>query len=190
MKNGLSILGLLIILVVGYVALNAMEQAKLPVQAQAQGQNVAQAQDFSVMGPPSVSAQFIDKVLCEAQSPACHTGQALYEMGKQYRVDPVFALAFFQHESSFGKYGVARETLGLGNIRCSAGYTCKQGFRAYRSWSEGYRDWYVLIAWYVGTLHKSTVAQIIPTYAPDVENDTPGYIRAICQAVSTWRSEM
>lgn len=155
-------------------------------------QNVTSSSDingFAVQGPPTIPASFIDKVLCAAGSPACHSGQALYNDGVQYGIDPAFALAFFQHESTFGLYGIAHDNQGLGNIRCSAGYTCKHGFRAYASWADGYADWYKLISWYVSDLHKSTLDQIIPTYAPAVENNTLEYIASIKKAVASWRQE-
>src|SRR5258708_10586270 len=60
---------------------------------------------YSVVGAPTISADFIDKVLAAYGSPASGKGQALYDLGVKYGIDPVFALAMFQHESSFGKTG-------------------------------------------------------------------------------------
>lgn len=149
---------------------------------------IHQDQAGTVTGAPSISASFIDSILCSASSPACGTGQALYNDGLQYGIDPAYALAFFQHESGYGKYGVARVTLGLGNIRCSSGYRCIDGYRAYKSWPEGYADWYQLISTlYIHQLHLTTIEQIVPVYAPPVENDTQGYIAAIQAQVIAWR---
>jgi Mannosyl-glycoprotein endo-beta-N-acetylglucosaminidase len=153
---------------------------------------------FAVQGRPTVSAQFINTVLCTPStadtpvvSPACGTGQALYDDGVQAGIDPVYALAFFLHESTFGRYGVARTSLALGNIRCTPGYACYQGYRAYTSYAEGYADWYKLITAYIeGRIDGcpcTTVAQIVKVYAPTSENDTPGYIRAVTRAVTIWR---
>jgi len=155
---------------------------------------------FAVQGKPSVSAQFINKVLCApvptdtpAVSPACGTGQAMFDLGVKYGIDPVYALAFFWHESTLGRYGVAVANLGLGNIKCTPGYVCKQGFRAYSSWEEGYADWYKLITAYIAGQIKGcpckTVPEIVPVYAPPSENDTPGYTHKITQMVTTWRQE-
>jgi|SRR5579871_5758380 len=129
-------------------------------------------------------------ILCVAASPACGTGNALYDDGIQYGIDPVYALAFFRHESSYGKYGIAATNKGLGNIRCSSGYQCKNGFRAYTTWQAGYDDWYKLIRYYVDNWHKSTIYEIIPTYAPSSENDTQEYIQSIEESVSTWRKQV
>jgi len=156
---------------------------------------------FAVQGSPSVSASFINKVLCApvptdtpAVSPACGTGQAMFDLGVKAGIDPVYALAFFWHESTFGRYGVAASNLGMGNIICTPGYQCKQGFRAYGSWEEGYADWYKLITAYVhGQIAGcpcTTVPQIVPIYAPPSENDTQGYIHKITQMVTAWRGQV
>ncbi len=144
----------------------------------------------SVEGKPTLSAAFVDKVLVAAGSHAAGTGQALYDLSVKYGIDDAYALAFFEHESTFGTGGVARATLSLGNIRCSDGYQCVEGYRAYGSWVEGYEDWYRLIrTLYIGQWHLSTVEQIVPRYAPASENDVAGYIAAVEKDVSTWRSE-
>jgi len=144
----------------------------------------------SVEGKPTLSAAFVDKVLAAASSKAAGTGQALYDLSVKYGIDDAYALAFFEHESTFGTGGVARATLSLGNIRCSEGYQCIEGYRAYSSWVQGYADWYRLIrTLYIGEWHLSTVEQIVPKYAPSSENDVAGYIAAVEKAVSTWRSE-
>lgn len=156
--------------------------------ATAPAMTIDNKQQHSIQGKPSLSAQQIDAILCNANSPVCGTGQTLYDLGKQYGIDPAYALAFFKHESSFGLYGVATTNLGIGNIRCTPGYQCLHGFRAYQSWQQGYADWYQLIRWYITTLHKSTVEQIVPTYAPSVENDVDAYISSVEQSVSSWRT--
>jgi Mannosyl-glycoprotein endo-beta-N-acetylglucosaminidase len=144
----------------------------------------------TVYGQPSITASFIDHVLCAASSPACGTGQALYDSGKLTGIDPAYALAFFWHESQFGKYGVARTNKGIGNIRCTSGYSCLYGFRMYPTWQAGYVDWYGLIAWYGTALHKWAIETIVPTYAPPGDNnDTPAYIQSVLASVTAWRIE-
>ena len=83
----------------------------------------------SVIGGPSLSASFIDRVLAMYGSPAVGLGAALVADSQRFHIDDVFALAFFLHESSFGTTGVARFTRSLGNIICSGYPTCFQGFR-------------------------------------------------------------
>jgi Mannosyl-glycoprotein endo-beta-N-acetylglucosaminidase len=141
---------------------------------------------YIVISSPTITASKIDSILCTANSPACGTGRQLYDLGVQYGINPTIALAFFKHESSYGMYGEARVTRSLGNIRCSDGYACIDGFRAYPSWSSGYRDWYQLIKYYCDKLGKCTLDTIIPTYAPSSENDEIAYITDIKQSVDSY----
>jgi flagellum-specific peptidoglycan hydrolase FlgJ len=148
-----------------------------------------------LQGRPTIEASFINRILATASSPAAGTGQAIYDLGVKYGIDPAYALAFFMHESSFGKTGVANATQSLGNIRCSAGYSCIDGFRAYPTWQDGYENWYSLIkyGYFTGQVSRKcpciTVQQIIPVYAPASDhNDERAYIAAIRNAVSTWRA--
>src|SRR5579884_2650214 len=46
--------------------------------------------DYSVVGPPTVDAQFINRVLEHYHSPASGKGQALYDDGVKYNIDPAF----------------------------------------------------------------------------------------------------
>jgi hypothetical protein len=152
----------------------------------------------TVTGSPSISADFIDQVLSAYGSPATGTGQALYDLGVQSGIDPVYALAFFLHEDSFGETGIGAANHSLGNIRCSAGYACQYGFRYYATWSDGYQDWYTLIlnGYVKGQVTDSivghpcaTVEEIVPVYAPSSDhNNVASYIATIEHAVERWRS--
>ncbi len=140
---------------------------------------------------PTITAQYIDSQLCSHQSPACGTGQSLYDLGKQYGIDPAFALAFFWHESNYGVNGVARVNHSLSNMRCVPAYACNGGYAYFPSWQAGYKAWYALIRSkvYVGG-GRVTVAQIIPTYAPASDhNDPTSYINAVQSSVNQYRSE-
>lgn len=154
-----------------------------------QAQTPATSSSYVVLGQPSISADFINAVLKAYHSPAAGTGQALYDLGVQYGIDPVFALAFFQHESTFGRYGMAVVTHSLGNLRCSAGYACYQRYSAFPSWQAGYEAWYKLLRdLYIKQWRLTTIAQIVPTYAPASDhNNVADYIADIEHAVDTWR---
>ncbi len=144
---------------------------------------------YNVNGSPTISADFINQVLDFYGSPASGKGQALYDFGRQYDIDPVYALAFFMHESSFGSTGVARVTLSLGNIRATPGYQSYDGYRKYATWEAGFEDWYKLISQlYVQKWQLSTIDQIIPVYAPSSDhNDVTAYIQSIKSSVDSWR---
>ena len=49
-----------------------------------------QTQTYSVPGQPSISADFINRVLDHYHSPAAGKGQALYDYGVKYGIDPVY----------------------------------------------------------------------------------------------------
>jgi hypothetical protein len=46
---------------------------------------------YTVTGSPSINADFIDRVLSAYGSPAAGTGQALYDLGVEFGIDPVYA---------------------------------------------------------------------------------------------------
>lgn len=142
-----------------------------------------------IIGGPSLSAQRIDTILANAGSPAQGAGWAFYQYSQQYNIDDAYALGFFHHESSFGLSGTARQTLSIGNIVCTSGYTCVGRFRSYASWADSVRDWYALIKdQYIGKWGCSTVAQIIHHYAPASDsNDEYAYVSSVENDVRSWR---
>jgi hypothetical protein len=143
----------------------------------------------SVIGGPSLSAAFVDRVLATYGSPAVGLGRALVSDSQRFHIDDVYALAFFLHESSFGTAGVARVTRSLGNIICSGYPTCFQRFRSYASWQAGAWDWFRLLVSEYLPRGLSTVQAIVPVYAPASDGNIPNsYIAAVLHAVSTWRA--
>lgn len=147
--------------------------------------------DMRLLQPPSVTPQQIDEVLASYGSPATGTGQYFYDKGLEWGIDPAFALAFFIKESSAGTAGAAVENKSIGNIICTAGWPrCGGRFRAYDSWEQGIDDWYRLIAVeYIDGRGHQTPADVIPVYAPSVENDTGAYIEQVQAMVAGWREQ-
>ncbi|MGB9751322.1 hypothetical protein [Roseiflexus castenholzii] len=154
------------------------------------------AGQHSVLGPPSISAQQIDRILAEWNSPAVGTGATWVELGIRYGIDPAYALAFFIHESGAGtapgwagRKPDGSTTHNVGNIICAGYHTCYGRFRDYASWKEGIEDWYRLIAVeYVQWRGAHTVEEIVPIYAPAVENNVPVYVGTVNRLVAEWRS--
>jgi hypothetical protein len=148
-------------------------------------------------GPPSLDAAQIDAILASYGSPAAGTGAAWVAQGERYGIDPAYAVAFFIHESSAGTNpawaGIKSDgstTHNVGNIICAGYPTCYGRFRDYPSWEAGIEDWYRLIAVeYIQGRGLTTVAEILPIYAPSVENDTTGYIRSVEELVRSWREQ-
>jgi hypothetical protein len=160
-----------------------------PLQAHAQALPVKMTSEYSILGPPTVSAAFIDQVLAANNSPATGSGQAIYTDGVKYGIDPVFALAFFMHESSFGTAGTAQFTLSPGNLRCIPTADCVSGYAAFPTWSAGFDAWFQLIhTLYVDSWGLTTVDQIIPRYAPPSDNNNDAaYISSVENAIDAWR---
>jgi len=171
-------------------------QAAAPVPAAKPA--VAAASGLSVLGPPSVSPQLIDRVLAAYRSPAAGTGQVIYDQGVQHGIDPAILLAFFIHESGAGssprwagRKPDGTTTHNVGNIVCTAGYRCYGRFRDYASWEQGIAAWYRLITeLYVGQWQRTTVEAIIPRYAPASDNnDEAAYIQQVRTLVARWRGQ-
>ena len=141
-----------------------------------------------IVGGPTVTADFIDTVLAQAKSPAQGLGPTLYSLGVKYDINPADALAFFHHESGYGTQGVARYTHSIGNIKCTPGWQCFDGFRSYPSWEAGAADWYKLIHDVYLSAGRDTVAKIIPVYAPGKDHNNEGsYIQAVLADVARWK---
>ena len=153
------------------------------------GSNQAPASGPSIVGGPSLTAQQIDTILSSADSPAQGMGATFYQDSLTYHIDDSAALAFFHHESSYGTAGIATQTLNMGNIICTPGYSCIGRFRAYPSWQAGIDDWYRLMsgpAYAGGGL--TTLDQIIPKYAPASDgNSEASYISAVQSDINAWR---
>jgi hypothetical protein len=153
--------------------------------------------EHSILGQPTISADDINTVLAQYGSPAMGTGQIWFGLGKQYGIDPAYALAFFIEESSAGTNarwdGLKPDgstTHNIGNISCAGYPRCLGRWRDYGSWEEGIQDWYRLIAdEYVRDRGTSTVEQIIPIYAPSFENDVAAYIQVVVGLVDKWRHQ-
>jgi hypothetical protein len=143
----------------------------------------------SVLGHPSLSAAFVDRVLLRAASPAAGLGQAFYEESLTTGIDDAFPLAIFKHESSLGKQGIATVTHSVGNIRCAGYPTCYQGFRFYQTWHEGLHDLYHLLATEYIPYGLVTPAQILHKYAPAGDgNDPAGYAAAVVSYIQAWHA--
>ncbi len=152
--------------------------------------------DYRLRAPPSLTAAQVDSILASYGSPATGTGQVWVDLGREYQIDPAFAVAFFVHESTAGTHpgwaGLKDDgttTHNVGNIICAGYATCYGRFRDYASWEEGIKDWYRLISVeYIDGRGTETVAEIIPIYAPAFENDVDQYVTVVEQMVDRWRN--
>jgi len=151
--------------------------------------------EHSILGKPTLSAAFIDRVLATAHSPAAGTGEDFYQLSLHYGIDDAWPLAFFHHESDYGTTGEARVTYSIGNSRCIATRPCidqaRGGYAQMWSWVDGIAQWYQLMrTLYINQWGRSTEEQNIPKYAPTSDgNDEQAYINAIVSDVAQYRAE-
>lgn len=149
---------------------------------------------YAVLGKPTITPDFINRVLASYNSPAAGKGQKLYDLGVKYGIDPAFALAFFLHESTMGTAGEARTTMSLGNLRCIPDHPCvdkeRGGYAQMESWEDGFETWYQLIRnYYIARRGLITVDQIIPTYAPNADNNNEAaYIASLKRSIDIWHA--
>jgi len=176
---------LTLVLLVGVIALVLVYSAEHPVSCHS---SAGVTPDTSIVGCPSLSSSFVDRVLAAYHSPAVGLGAVLVQDSQVYSIDDAYALAFFWHESTFGRYGAAAATHSLGNIICAGSPTCIGRFRAYPSWADGATDWFRVLSHEYVSSGLTTPRRIVPVYAPSTENDVAAYIRAVDTAVSTWRA--
>ena len=126
----------------------------------------------SVLGIPSISAQQIDNVLCKAKSPACGTGQQLYNEGWRDEIDANFALAVFHEGSDYGR------------LPCSQNAAC---ISFNKSWPASYRAWFDEIKGpdFVGS-GLTTSSAIIAKMSPPNSNQ---YAQTVNADMATWESQ-
>ena len=129
-------------------------------------------QPYSVLGLSPIGEAKINKVLCDAHSPACGTGHTLYNMGFAEGIDSEFALSIFHEGSNFGK------------LSCSPTAACitYDG----KSWTTSYKAWFDTINGpeYVGA-GLTTIPQIIAKMSPP---DETAYAADVNASMTAWRT--
>jgi hypothetical protein len=145
--------------------------------------------DYTMRNTKRITRTLFVSVLERAKSPAAPVAADCYDICLSAGLDPAIALAFFQHESTYGKAGRAVTTLNWGNLRKGRrAYKHEGGFAHYRDYRESLRDWCDLINGpiYIGA-GRTTVRSVIPIYAPSSDNNKPErYIQAVLDAVYQW----
>ena len=200
---------LVLLLALALLLFGAVAYLQQP-QSQAQGTHVhmtvvltlSSNAQYTIVGEPTISIQRINVILAAYHSPTAGLGQDIYNLGLQYRIDPVFVLAIFLHESQMGTVGEATKTLSPGNERCLPDRSCTDpqlgGYAQMESWSDGFAHLFSLL-YYGYILGKVTlplvgqrctsIEQIVLVFAPPSDhNDVAAYIAAWQYAVDAWRA--
>jgi hypothetical protein len=156
----------------------------------------------SVIGPPSISASFIDRLLRWKQSPAVGLGSVMYRLSLTYRIDAAYVLAIFWHESHFGTTGEARVTFSPGNERCLQDRPCidlsRGGYAQMQSWADGFAHLYYLLwdGYVLGHVTRpivghacTTIDAILAVFAPDSDGNNVGaYTQDVKADVAAWHA--
>ncbi|HEX5501124.1 MAG TPA: peptidoglycan recognition family protein [Thermomicrobiales bacterium] len=154
-------------------------------------------EDEVIAGPSRMSRAAFEQVLVAAGSPAAPEAGAMYDALVAAGVRAEILLAFFRHESQYGKLGICHDydTRNPGNVRspeqpgAGAIIDTRGGpFTKYPTWAAGARDWAARLLGpkYAGS-GLTTVRQVIPKYAPSSDNNQPAsYIRAVLDSVTGW----
>jgi len=157
------------------------------------------AGDRPILGSPSISLAAFQSVLQAAGSPATAEAASIYQAFTAQGVDPAVGLAIYQHESGFGKSGVAVKTKSLGNSRYygTAGTTKYQtatngSFAAYPSFTAAAADLARLLSGplYGQSSNHNTVLTFASRYAPAADhNDPAGYGRSVLALIAKWSGQ-
>ncbi|MGN6756419.1 MAG: N-acetylmuramoyl-L-alanine amidase [Thermomicrobiales bacterium] len=153
--------------------------------------------DEPIAGPSRMNLDAFKQVLVAAGSPAAPEAETMYAALNAAGVRAEILLAFFQHESQYGKLGICHDfdTRNPGNVRSpeqpgAATVIDTRGgpFARYPTWTAGTQDWAARLLGpkYAGS-GLTTVRQVIPKYAPSSDNNQPeSYIRAVLTSVARW----
>ena len=159
--------------------------------------------DQKVVGvTPDISEVTFTAVLKAANSPALSAAHAVYQYCVKRGVSASFLLAMFQHESSLGKAGTATITHSWGNTRMpthggvtpvrmtTAGEARSGTFPVFRDWIDGGIATVARFVDYAPYQGKTTVGQIIPTWAPASDgNNAALYVRNVLAQMTAWQTQ-
>ncbi len=159
--------------------------------------------DQRVVGvAPDISELTFIGALKAANSPALSAGHAVYQYCVKRGVSASFVLAMFQHESGMGKAGTATISHSWGNTRIpthggvtavrmtTPGEARSGTFPVFRDWIDGGIATVARFVDYAPYRGKTTVAQIIPTWAPNSDgNDAAAYVRGVLAQMAAWQAQ-
>lgn len=159
---------------------------------------------MKVNTPPRITCAYFNHVLQNNQSPARVVGEACYLKCVEYGLDPAIALAFFAHESGYGRYGIARTTHNWGNIRPAQWlvdtgltdgswrnflmFSRREGEQEGGEWVRSLEVWCILIRdLYIDKWGLWDHRAILRKYAPTADGNVPeSYAKHVEQLVIEW----
>src|SRR5436305_2044012 len=144
----------------------------------------------NVVGSPTLSGDFVDKIFAGIGSPMVGTGKVVEQTARQTNIDDAFAVAVWWVETNDGMAGVGRGDRNPGAVRGSTGYSSGyDGYTLYPSYSAAIVDWfhvlqsryvsrgltsvYSISGPYVGTSGSGTWAAKVTTLMLHYRNTAP-----------------
>ena len=155
------------------------------------------ASDYALIGPPTIDLVTFQGVLTAAGSPAAGQAPAMYAAIRTYGVDPAVVLAIMQHESNFGKAGIAvGRNNGFGSRYYGGtmrfGAIDRGGWAGFPTWAAGagYTASLLASARYAGTRGANTARTFATVYAPTSDGNNPtAYGLSVVNAINRWTGQ-
>lgn len=151
--------------------------------------------DYPILAAPRITLATFAEVLHAAGSPAAGAAAHAYAACRSYGVDPAVLLAIFQHESGYGRAGVATADHSWGNERTAPGYIQgPNGFVRFPTWEAGADDAARLLRVYGKSAIRpgtdtSTVRKLPYVWAPAADHNKPAaYGAALVAAIDGYRA--
>jgi len=140
----------------------------------------------------SISTETFRIVLERAKSPAYAEVNTILSILERWRADRGIALAFFAHESSFGRKGIAVETKNWGNLRWGKRMIRRthHPFAVYANWAASVEDWCELLSVvYCQCWKVCTLREILQRYAPSSDGNNPRrYADTVLRLIRMWQA--
>nr|BBH94114.1 hypothetical protein KTA_23130 [Thermogemmatispora argillosa] len=110
----------------------------------ASGGSGSQASGASVLGPPTLPAATVNRIL--ASTPMAGTGEVVEQAARQTNIDDAFALAVWYVETNQGAAGVGLGDRNPGGVRASPSYPSDAGgYTIYPSYAAAIQDWFSIV---------------------------------------------
>lgn len=125
----------------------------------------AQANDLSVVGPPSLDKTLVDAIFHRLHSPMEGNGAVIYSLSAQNHVDDAFALAVWWTETNDGAAGTGRPpAYNPGGVKDSSYPHGSDGYSLYSGYAQAVSDWFTIINQRYVAKGLTTVYQISHPY--------------------------
>lgn len=148
--------------------------------------------DYPLIGPPTISLAAFRNVLAAAHSPMTGEAAGIYNAFVAKGINPAIGLAIAQHESSFGKAGIAVGRNNPYGDRYYPGALAGRnagGWQGFASYTAAARYEAALLAGpgYAGSKTHNTIRGALARYAPAADHNNPtAYGNAVVALISRW----